>query len=144
MPTTMTTLVPPAGYRFMFGHEADRLAYADPVVLWNGELVHGSVCACTDEFTKVLLRSGVIVTLDIDVPEYWPEGQSRDRKPPTSIDGEFVALHEVLATPDEEVEPLLRTSVALASMAKNDPELAEAIANVRRIVLNRLRNRQAA
>lgn len=144
MPTTITHYIPPAGYRFMLGHEADRLAYADPVVLWNGELVHGAVCACTDEFTKVMLRSGVVVTLDLDHPDYWSDGESRDRRPPQSIDGEFVALHEVLATADDEIEPLMQVGAALAGMAKDDPELAAALAEVRRIFLNRLKNKAAA
>lgn len=134
----------PAGYRFMLAHEAERIDYADPIKLFNGELIHGTVIRHTDEAMRVQLRSGAHVDLDLDHPDYWPDGESRDRHPPMSRDGEFVAVQEVLATPDVEVEPLLRTSIALAQMAKGDPELAAAVGEIRRIILNRLKGRVAA
>jgi hypothetical protein len=119
------------------------MEYADPIKLWNGELVHGTVTAHTDECLKVTLRSGAIVTLDLDSPDYWPDGEHRDRRPPLSPDGEFVAIRETMATPDEELAPLLRVSAATARLAKNDPELAAALGEVRRILMERLRERAA-
>jgi hypothetical protein len=131
----------PPGWRYMTAHEAETMGYGDPIVLWNGELCHGLVSGFKDDSMRVILRSGAVITLDLDHPDYWADGVHRDRRPP--MDSEFVALHDTEATADEDVEPLLRTSVALARMMKDDPELQQAVARVREIVQNRLRGRAA-
>lgn len=144
MTPTIITLDPPKGYRYMLAHEAERLDYASPIVLLHASgLCHGNVIRHGDEDMTVQLRGGAIVTLDLDSPDYWPDDEMRDRRPPMSADGEFVALHEVLATPEDEIEPLLRTGAALAGLAKNDPELATALAEVRRILIDRLKGKAA-
>lgn len=145
MTPTIIPTTPPLGYRFMLAHEAERLDYAHPLVIWNGELNHAVVTRCDDSAITVMLRSGATVVLDLDDPDYWPDGEVRDRRPPMSPDGEFVALwaESVAGDADEEIEPLLRTSVALATMMKDDVELRAAVAEVRRIVTSRLRERAA-
>lgn len=141
MPTL--TLNPPMGFRFMLAHEAERLSHGAPVVLFNGEVCHGTVRSFGDATMTVELRSGALVTLDLDDPDYWPDHEVRDRKPPMDVTGEFVALWEVTATADEDIEPLLRTGNALLRAAVDDPELQEAIAALRRIITNRLRGMAA-
>lgn len=135
---------PPAGYRFMLAHEAERLTTGDPVVLYNGDKHHGLVWGHTDETMTVKLRSGALITLDLDHPDYWPDNVTRDRRPPMDAGEGLVAISEVLVTPDDEIEPLMKVGAALSGLAKNDPELAAAIAEVRRIFLNRLRDKAAA
>lgn len=143
MTPTIVSAALPAGYRFMLAHEAERLSHGAPVVLFNGELCHGTVKSFGDATMTVVLRSGALVRLDLDDPDYWPDGEGRDRLPPLSADGEFVAVQEVAVTPDEEIEPLLRSSVALERFTKDDPELRAAVAEVRRILINRLKGRAA-
>lgn len=135
---------PPAGYRYMTAHEGESLAAGDPIVLMTpGGMEHALVRGFTDEAMTVTLRSGAIVTLDLDNPDYWPDSESRDRRPPMDVGESIVALHSTEATPDDEIEPLMRTGVALAAAAKDDPELAAAVAEVRRILAKRLRGRAA-
>lgn len=143
MTPTIIPTNPPAGYRFMLAHEAERLSHGSSVVLFNGEINHGTVKRFGDSWMTVELRGGALVDLDLDDPDFWPDSEVRDRRPPMDASGEFVALKEVLATPDAEIEPLLRTSVALAGMAKNDPELAAALGEVRRIIIDRLKGKAA-
>lgn len=144
MTPTIIPFTPPANYRFMLAHEAERLDWGSPIVLLHAAgMCHGLVKSHTDAGLQVTLRSGAVVTLDLDDADFWPEGEVRDRRPPMSADGEYVALRETGATPDEELEPLLRTGVALTALAKNDPELAAALAVVRRILNDRLRGKAA-
>lgn len=143
MNTAIITHTVPAGFRFMLAHEAERLSHGSSIVLYNGELCHGTVRSFGDATMTVALRSGALVTLDLDDPDYRPEDESRDRRPPMDATGEFVALHEVLATPDADIEPLLRAGVALTISGKDDPELREAIAALRRIITDRLRGKAA-
>lgn len=135
---------PPAGYRYMLPSEAERMTTGDPITLWNGDRLHGLVWGHTDEAMTVKLRSGAIVTLDLDNPDYWGRDESRDRRPPMDAGEGLVAIKETMATPDDEIEPLMKVGAALAGMAKNDPELAAALAEVRRIFLNRLKDKAAA
>lgn len=143
MTPTIVQQTPPFGFRFMLSHEAERLSHGSPVVLFNGETNHGTVTSFGDATMTVTLRSGALVTLDLDDPDYWPDSEVRDRRPPMSADGEFVALWEVTATRDEDIEPLLRTGNTLLRSAKDDPELREAIAVLRRILTDRLRGKAA-
>lgn len=144
MTPTLVTQTLPAGFRFMFAYEAGQLDYSSPIrLLCVAGVEHGVVCGHTDEAITVLLRSGAKVTLDLDHPDYWPDGESRDRRPPMSPDGEVVAIRETGATPDEDVEPMLRASVALARQMKDDVELQAAVARLREIVNDRLTHRTA-
>lgn len=139
---TFPAVTPPKGFRFMLAHEADQLQYAEPVTVWDGSsLWPGVVTGHTDESMKVMLRSGAILTLDLDHPDYWPIDDVRDRRPPH--DGTNVVIKRLDATPDEDVEPLLRTSVALAVAMKDDTELQQAVARLREIVRDRLTHRPA-
>jgi hypothetical protein len=136
---------PPAGYRFMLAEETERLSHGAPVALMYGSTIErGVVQGFGDATMTVGLSSGALVVLDLDDPDFWPEGEVRARRPPMDRGGEFVALHEVLATPDAEIEPLLRVSVACEYMAKTDPELRAALAEVRRILIDRMKQRAAA
>jgi hypothetical protein len=138
MATTIPALTPPPGFRFMTAHEAECMNAGDPIVLLTpGGVEHALIRAFTDEDMRVTLRSGAIVVLDLDSPDYWPAMRTGGRRPPT--DGESVAICRTGAVPDEDVEPLLRASVALAEMMKDDPELAQAVARVREIVSKRVR-----
>lgn len=140
MTPTIITLTPPPGFRFMLAHEAERLSSGDPIQLITaGGMEHGLVRSHTDEAMSVTLRSGAIITLDLDDPEYWGSDEHRDRRPPMSVDGECVAIKRTEADEDAEIEPLMRTSVALATLMKDDEELRKAVAEVRRIVSARLR-----
>jgi hypothetical protein len=134
---------PPAGYRFMLAAEAERMTTGDPITLWNGDKLQGLVWGHTDEAMTVKLRSGAIVTLDLDSPDYWPDSRTGDRRPPMDASEGLVAIKETMATEDDEIEPLLKVGNAVAKMAKDDPELAAALAEVRRIFLNRLRGKAA-
>jgi hypothetical protein len=142
IPTLMSFTLP-AGFRFLLAHEAERLSQGQTIVLFNGELCHGTVKSFGDATMTVTLRSGAVVTLDLDDPDYWPDDESRERRPPMDAAGEFVAIREVLATPDADIEPLMRTSVGLERLAKDDPELKAAIAEVRRILIDRLKGKAA-
>jgi hypothetical protein len=143
MTPTLIQYTLPAGFRFLLAPEAERLTHGQSVILYNGEMNHGTVRSFGDATMTVLLRGGALVTLDLDDPDYWPEDEVRERRPPMDSAGEFVAIREVLATPDEELEPLLRASTALAFVAKDDAELRAAVAEVRRILLDRLRGKAA-
>lgn len=134
---------PPAGYRYLLPSEAERMTTGDPITLWNGDKLHGLVWGHTDEAMTVKLRSGALITLDLDSPDYWPDNVHRDRRPPMDAREGLVAIKETMATPDDEIEPLLKVGNAVAIMAKDDPELAAALAEVRRIFLNRLKERAA-
>lgn len=135
---------PPAGYRYMLPHEAERLTHGAFVTLMTAAgPCHGTVRSFGDATMTVTLASGAVVTLDLDDPDYWPDAEIRDRRPPMSVDGEYVALWTTGADDDADVEPLLRTSVALARLMREDPELRAAVAEVRRIIATRLRGRAA-
>lgn len=136
--TQIPDLTPPAGFRFLTAHEAECLSAGDPIVLLTpGGVEHALIRSFNDEAMKVTLRSGAVVTLDLDHPDYWPASRTGGRRPPT--DGESIAITRTGATADEDVEPLLRVSVAVSEMMKDDPELVAAVQRVREIVAKRIR-----
>lgn len=129
---------PPPGWRYLTAHEGECMNYSDLIVLWDGrDKHHGIVYGHNDEKLICTLRSGAIVRLDLDHPDFWPASRTGDRNPPS--DGELVAIRETGATADADVEPLLRVSVAVSQMMKDDPELAAAVRRVREILAARIR-----
>lgn len=114
-PTLLPATVPP-GYRFMLPDEAERLAHRAPIELFSaGMICRGVVKSFGDATMNVLLNGGGVVSLDLDDPDYWPDGEVRDRRPPMTSDGEFVALRKH-SDDERDLLPELKASIRLETL----------------------------
>lgn len=135
-----TMPAPPKGFRYMTAHEAEGMEWGDPIRLMTpAGMEHALVRGFKDDAMTVVMRSGAVIVLDLDDPNYWPDARVGDRRPPLNVQDSIVAIRETGATADEDVEPLLRVSVAVSELMKHDEELQHAVARVREIVALRIR-----
>lgn len=113
----------PDGYREYVNDEADELCQGSPIAVLDthtNTVLQGHVYSITDGYANVQFsRAGHIESLDLDVPDAWGEDDMRERRTPTSDDGQFVAVtnapkpvhHDSLAS-------ILRDSVKIAKLTR--------------------------
>lgn len=125
--------------RPMTAQEAENLRFRVPVQLLDThtqEIYEGSLYSFKGDAINVKLPTGHIVGLDLDDPDFWGDDEKRERRPPMSDDGQFVAVMGAdVPIPEPEADPELfdaiRASIQIGELRAEVAELRSGVADLK-------------